>query len=69
MRRIPHCSENTIYVFLFSELRGLSSNFHIHVSGNGNQAFILDSHHAALHLQCGADRNWPSLVAEHKMKG
>jgi hypothetical protein len=27
-----HCSENPIYVFLFWELRGLSPNFHIHVS-------------------------------------
>jgi hypothetical protein len=27
-----HCNENPIYVFLFCELRGLSPNFHIHVS-------------------------------------
>jgi hypothetical protein len=27
-----HCNENPIYVFLFWELRGLSSNFHILVS-------------------------------------
>ena len=27
-----HCKENPIYVFLFCELRGLSPNFHIHVS-------------------------------------
>jgi hypothetical protein len=27
-----HCKENLIYVFLFWELRGLSTNFHIHVS-------------------------------------
>jgi hypothetical protein len=27
-----HCKENLIYVFLFWELRGLSPNFHIHVS-------------------------------------
>ncbi len=26
-----HCNENIIYVFLFWQLRGLSSNFHIHV--------------------------------------
>ncbi len=26
-----HCNENPIYVVLFWELRGLSSNFHIHV--------------------------------------
>ena len=34
-RRAPspvHCNENSIYVFLFRELRGLSPNFHIHVS-------------------------------------
>ncbi len=27
-----HCQEIPIYVFLFWELRGLSPNFHIHVS-------------------------------------
>jgi hypothetical protein len=27
-----HCNENAIYIFLFWELRGLSPNFHIHVS-------------------------------------
>jgi hypothetical protein len=27
-----HCNANPIYVFLFWELRGLSPNFHIHVS-------------------------------------
>ncbi len=27
-----HCNENPIYVFLYWELRGLSLNFHIHVS-------------------------------------
>jgi hypothetical protein len=27
-----HCKENPFYVFLFWELRGLSRNFHIHVS-------------------------------------
>jgi hypothetical protein len=30
--RMVHCNENPIYVFLFSELCGLSPNFHIHVS-------------------------------------
>ncbi len=29
---IMHCNENPTYVFLFWELRGLSPNFHIHVS-------------------------------------
>jgi hypothetical protein len=29
---VLHCNENPIYVFLKKELRGLSSNFHIHVS-------------------------------------
>jgi hypothetical protein len=28
----PQCNENPIYVFLEKELRGLSPNFHIHVS-------------------------------------
>jgi hypothetical protein len=27
-----HCNENSIYVFLFQKLPGLSPNFHIHVS-------------------------------------
>ncbi len=27
-----HCNENPTFVFLFWELRGLSPNFHIHVS-------------------------------------
>jgi hypothetical protein len=27
-----HCNENLIYVFSEKELRGLSPNFHIHVS-------------------------------------
>jgi hypothetical protein len=31
---ILHCNENPIYVFLFWELRGLSPNFQIHVSGS-----------------------------------
>jgi hypothetical protein len=31
-RSFPHCNENPIYVFLFWELRGLSPNFHIHVT-------------------------------------
>jgi hypothetical protein len=30
--RFTHCKENPIYVFLFWDLRGLSTNFHIHVS-------------------------------------
>jgi hypothetical protein len=30
--QVPHCNENPIYVSLFWELRGLSSNFHIHKS-------------------------------------
>jgi hypothetical protein len=29
---ILHCKENPIYRFLFWELRGLSPNFHIHLS-------------------------------------
>ncbi len=28
----PHCNGNSVYIFLFWELRGLSSNFHIHMS-------------------------------------
>ncbi len=29
---LTHCNENSIYVFPEKELRGLSPNFHIHVS-------------------------------------
>ncbi len=29
---ISHCNGNSVYIFLFWELRGLSPNFHIHVS-------------------------------------
>jgi hypothetical protein len=29
-----HCNGNSVYIFLFWELRGLSPNFHIHVSVN-----------------------------------
>jgi hypothetical protein len=29
---VVHCNENPFYVFIFWELRGLSPNFHIHVS-------------------------------------
>jgi hypothetical protein len=32
MTNTIHCNENAIYVILFWELRGLSPNFHIHVS-------------------------------------
>jgi hypothetical protein len=32
LRLSLHCNENAIYIFLFWELRGLSPNFHIHVS-------------------------------------
>jgi hypothetical protein len=28
----PHCNENPIYVFPEKELRGISPNFHIHLS-------------------------------------
>ncbi len=27
-----HCNGNSVYIFLFWELRGLSPNFHMHVS-------------------------------------
>ncbi len=27
-----HCNENPMYVFFFWDLRGLSPNFHVHVS-------------------------------------
>jgi hypothetical protein len=30
--RGPHCSGNSVFIFLFWEQRGLSPNFHIHVS-------------------------------------
>ncbi len=30
--RMLHCNGNSVYIFLFWELRGLSPSFHIHVS-------------------------------------
>ncbi len=30
--RASHCNGNSVYIFLFWELRGLSPNLHIHVS-------------------------------------
>jgi hypothetical protein len=32
LKTIQHCNGNSVYIFLFWELRGLSLNFHIHVS-------------------------------------
>jgi hypothetical protein len=32
MEAAEHCNKSSIYVFLFWKLRGLSPNFHIHVS-------------------------------------
>ncbi len=40
----PHCHENPIYVFLFWELRGLSPNFHIHVSVSDLYILRIGSH-------------------------
>jgi hypothetical protein len=40
----PHCKENHIYVFLFWELRGLSPNFHIHVSVSDSYIPMIGSH-------------------------
>jgi hypothetical protein len=39
---VPQCNENPIYVFLFWELRGLSLNFHIHVSVSDLYVFSQD---------------------------
>ncbi len=32
MKNVLHCNENPIYLLLEKELRGLSPNFHIHMS-------------------------------------
>ncbi len=31
-KRYTHCYGNSVYIFVFWKLRGLSPNFHIHVS-------------------------------------
>ncbi len=41
---ITHCNENPIYVFLFWDLRGLSPNFHIHVSVSDLYIPRIDQH-------------------------
>ncbi len=38
--RALHCNENPVYAFLFWELRGLSPNFHIHVSQDRSPNFL-----------------------------
>ncbi len=40
-----HCKENPIYIFLSWELRGLGTNFHIHVSVNDLYTVFLGSVH------------------------
>ncbi len=39
-----HCNGNSVYVFLFWELRGLSPNFHIHVSVSNLYIARIDPH-------------------------
>jgi hypothetical protein len=58
-----HCKENPIYIFFFWELRGLSHNFHIHVSVSYNIPRIglrqTDPGNIYVHLsQIYKCRNW-----------
>jgi hypothetical protein len=39
-----HCKENPVYVFLFWKLRGLSPNFHFHVSLRDLYTTIISLH-------------------------
>ncbi len=48
-----HCKENTIYVFLFWELRGLSPNFHIPVSVRDLYISRIGPHHIFLCSRIG----------------
>jgi hypothetical protein len=57
--RIMHCNENSIYVFLFWELRGLGPNFHIHVSVSD-----LYTSRICPHISCG--RTGRSIVVIYK---
>ncbi len=49
-----HCKENYIYVFLSREFRGLSSNFHIHVSVSDLQEVLL--HNGGFYNACTMKR-------------
>ncbi len=53
---IIHCNEDPIYVFLFWELRGLSLNFHIHVSVSDLYIPRIRPHIPCSSIQ--ADRSW-----------
>jgi hypothetical protein len=48
---IAHCKENPIYVFLLWVLRGLSPNFHIHVS-------VSDLHIPRIGPRISLKQNW-----------
>ncbi len=51
-----HCKKNPIYVFLFWKLRGLSPNFHIHVSVSDLNIPRICPHISLQHNR--ADRSW-----------
>jgi hypothetical protein len=50
-RPYTHCNENPIYEFLSWELRGLSPNFHIHVSVSYSTVFIYSQDQSTYFLQ------------------
>jgi hypothetical protein len=42
--KYPHCNENPIYVFPEKEFRGLSPNFHIHVTVSDSHILRIGPH-------------------------
>ncbi len=61
---LPHYIENPIYVFLFCELRGLSPNFHIHVSMSDLYIFPGSVH--IIPAAESADQSWEYLSQTHE---
>ncbi len=59
LRSTPHCNGNSVYIFLFWEMRGLSPNFHIHVSVS--DLYILGSVHIFPPAE-KADPSWEYII-------
>ncbi len=57
---VLHCNENPIYVFLFWKLRGLSPNFHIHVS-------VIDLYISRIGPHISSRRISRSIVGTYKL--
>ncbi len=55
---IVHCNGNSVYIFIFWELRGLSPNFHIHVSVSDLYSIFP----ASVHIFPPAEKADPSYI-------